>query len=90
MPIGKKIVGADWIDDPFLVKAFLDRLDNALDSGVDLDFTWIRTVKENTVKYKRYSLGQDWALKKIEEKIENLQCNRQEDDWIFGTIEDTH
>jgi hypothetical protein len=84
MPIGKKESGADWIDEPSLVKAFLQRLDDVLDSGVDLDFAWTRTVKANTIKYQRYSLGQDWALQRIEGIIDASQPDGRDGDFIFG------
>jgi hypothetical protein len=88
MPIGKKIEGgASWIEDPQLVKAFIQRLDDTLDSGADLDFAWVRTVKANTIKYNRYSLGQDWALKKIEDKIDSLQQFKNDNNDFFGDMD---
>jgi hypothetical protein len=86
MPIGKKIDNIDWIVDPLLVKAFLQRLDDILDAQVDFDTTWVENVKEGVVKYNRYSLKQDWALKHIEEKIDAMHtAPPQDDDWIFRT-----
>jgi hypothetical protein len=85
MPVGKKIEGTDWIEDPKLLQAFIQRLDDAIDSGVDLDFAWARTVKANALKHKRYSLGQEWALQKLETRIDNLLSDRSYDDGdLFG------
>jgi hypothetical protein len=98
MPIGTKTDNTDWITDPFLVKSFLSRLEDVLDANVDLDKTWTEDVRERVMKFQRYSLKQDWALKNIEEKVEAMQNSGQrEDDWIFGnderyfgTLDDTH
>ncbi len=86
MPIGKKIEGTDWIDDPKLLEVFIQRLDDAINSGADLDFAWARTVKANAIKYKRYSLGQEWALQKLEGKIDESLHQRPYDDGDFFGI----
>lgn len=92
MPIGKKVDNTDWIIEPCLVKSFLSRLEDVLDADVDLDKTWTENVRDGVVKYNRYSLKQDWALKNIEEKVEAMQAGMysQDDNWPFGTLDDTH
>ena len=85
MPTGTKLDGKDWITDAVAVSDFLDRLDLLLESGTTLDLSFIRTLRDNALRYRRFTTAQSLAVKRVEEAVEvNTGTQKETDFFFFG------
>ena len=70
MPLIKKILTDDWITDPVLVEAFLERLRNVQATTSSVDISMAQDMLSYVKEHGRYSLKQLWAIAKLEDRVQ--------------------